>query len=205
MFDQLDGLIFDSLIDIGCGDGRFLREASIRYSNARTLGIDHSVRAIELARAMNPELDFIPLNIIGKPPLDAFDVATMIEVLEHVPPDSLHSFLEGVSSSLGDGGKLVLTVPHINVPTQDKHYQHFSSRELRQILERHFGDIRILFFDRHSRILAILRRLIGGQGKHFVVTNRRLTSWFYRLYVRRFLYTDDEGRCGRIAAICQGW
>ncbi len=27
VFDLLDGLEFDSLLDVGCGDGRFLREA----------------------------------------------------------------------------------------------------------------------------------------------------------------------------------
>ena len=54
---------FESLVDVGCGDGRFLREVSKRFSDVTLMGFDHSQRAINLARALNPQLDFHRIDI----------------------------------------------------------------------------------------------------------------------------------------------
>jgi ubiquinone/menaquinone biosynthesis C-methylase UbiE len=56
VFDILDREGFDSLLDVGCGDGRFLRETDQRYGNKKILGIDYSETAISLAKRMNPHL-----------------------------------------------------------------------------------------------------------------------------------------------------
>ncbi|MBC8252913.1 MAG: anion permease, partial [Ardenticatenia bacterium] len=42
VLDQLRKLSFETLVDIGCGDGRFLREAKARFPEARMLGVDYS-------------------------------------------------------------------------------------------------------------------------------------------------------------------
>jgi SAM-dependent methyltransferase len=201
--DQLDKLQFNSLVDIGCGDGRFLREVAKRYPKIELLGVDYSERAIQLAKALNPNLNYRVANITEEPLADLFDIATLVEVLEHIPPDQVAAFLEAVATALGDGGMLILTVPHVNVPVSDKHYQHFSSELLHGLLELHFREVVFIPFDRASRVVYVLWRLIGGAGGDFVVTNPRLTSWFYRLYQDRYLYTDVERKCARIAAVCR--
>ena len=43
VLDQLQPYRFASLIDIGCGDGRFLREAAKVYPDAHLLGVDYSL------------------------------------------------------------------------------------------------------------------------------------------------------------------
>ena len=53
----------ESLVDIGCGDGRFLREVSMRFPAKTLSGIDNSSRAINLAKAMNPDLNYDCLDI----------------------------------------------------------------------------------------------------------------------------------------------
>ena len=203
VFDQLKKLSFDSLIDIGCGDGRFLREVAKRHPNTKLLGFDSSTRAIHLAKVMNPELNYKTINIIETPPKAKFDVATLVEVLEHIEPGKVEPFLENAASLLNDDGWLILTVPHANKGLNEKHYQHFTSKTLQEVLEPHFRDIVFIPFDVKSRIMAELARLIGGQGNHFILTTPWILTWFYRLYRKKFLYTDNEKKCMRIAAICQ--
>src|SRR5438552_7873234 len=45
---------FESLIDIGCGDGKLLLEISKRFRGKRLVGTDMSERALAFARAFAP-------------------------------------------------------------------------------------------------------------------------------------------------------
>lgn len=201
--NQLETRTFRSLIDIGCGDGRFLREVSRVYPTAELLGVDYSEKAVRLAKAMNPDLRYEVVNLIDEDLSTRFDVATMIEVLEHIPLEQVPAFCEAAVRILNDGGRLIITVPHENSRLLDKHYQHFTSQSLRNLLEAHFREITFIPFDGRSRfIMGILKHIIGGDGHHFVLTNRKVLSWFYRVYTNRYLYASSEEECGRIAAVC---
>ena len=203
IFDRLKNISFYSLIDIGCGDGRFLREVAKRYPRAELLGVDYSERAVQLAKALNPNLNYKAVNIIEESLPDRFDVATLVEVLEHIPPAQIDAFLKAIAGVLNDNGWLILTVPHVNNPVSAKHYQHFTSNHLHKLLVPHFRDIAFVPFDPKSKVMAVLYRLIGGEGSFFVLTHSRLLSWFFHLYKSRYLYTNDEQKCGRIVAICR--
>ena len=134
VFDQLERYSFKSLLDIGCGDGRFLKEVSMRYKNSECMGIDRSFRAIQLAKAMNPEVTFKCLDVTRKKIKKKYDVITAIEVLEHISPNQLDEFIGRIASIINSNGRLILTVPHKNKSIQDKHYQHFSGDDLVKIL-----------------------------------------------------------------------
>lgn len=202
VLDGLERQPFESLVDIGCGDGRFLREVAREFPHARLAGIDYSERAIRLARAMNPGLDYRAENILEGSADERFEVATAIEVLEHIPPEDLPQFLEAIARRMEEGGRFLLTVPHINKAVSAKHYQHFDSGKLRALLEPHFTDLEFVPFDHNSRLLVLLSRLMGGGGSQYLITNRRLNDALYRLYLRRWLYTGSEKRCQRIAVFC---
>ena len=49
VMDLLEQEEFGSLVDIGCGDGRFLCEIARQYPNKHIAGVDYSERAIRLA------------------------------------------------------------------------------------------------------------------------------------------------------------
>lgn len=202
VLDQLEEISFDSLLDVGCGDGRLLREVA-RLSDAMLLGVDISEQAIQLARAMNPQLRYEVRDIVEEPLTNSFDVATATEVLEHIPPGNLTDFVEAITDSLKDHGSLILTVPHANKRVSDKHYQHFTSDDLRELLQPLFGEISFVPFDVRSRVMARLQQIVGGRGQHFVITNEWVTNWFFTSYIDRYLYTEDERKCMRIAAVCQ--
>lgn len=203
VLDQLKTIKFNSLIDIGCGDGRLLREVSKVYTKKKLLGIDYSESAVSLARAMNPHINYEAINLIETNLTEQFDVATSVEVLEHIPPTQVDSFLKSVADSIHENGTLILTVPHTNKPVQSKHYQHFNSSQLFSLLEPYFQDLIFIPFGVRSLLMAILLRIFGGEGKHFIITNSQLVTWFYRLYLNRYLYTDDESKCSRIAVVCR--
>jgi SAM-dependent methyltransferase len=195
---------FKSLVDIGCGDGRFLREVSAHFGDCSLLGIDTSERAVRLAQALTPSIEYRTLDITAGLPA-RFEAATLIEVVEHIPPAQLPAFLGAVASVITDGGRLVLTVPHRNKPLIEKHHQHFVGEQLTQLLTAHFDDIRVIPFDvRASRspLMWLIERVLGQKGKWFLFTQKRLLYLFYRLYIRRYLYAQKEARCERIAVVC---
>lgn len=203
VFDQLEKLSFDSLIDIGCGDGRFLREISQRYPLAQLLGVDSSAKAIRLARALNPNLNYRVMNIIKESLNEHFDIATLIEVLEHIPLNQIEFFLNSTADILNDDGWLMLTVPHANKQIQYKHYMHFTSNELRKLLSENFRNFTFIPFDVKTIVMSILSKVLGGNGNYFLLTNRFVLSWFFKLYKNKYLYSKDEKKCLRIGLVCQ--
>lgn len=198
---ELRKLEFSSLVDVGCGDGRFLREVARRFHCTRTLGVDYSGSAIALARALNPSIEYCCMDITTEGVQERFDVATLIEVLEHIPPSGVQQFLASIAGMLKPQGKLLLTVPHVNKKLQAKHYQHFSGASLRDALSEHFVVEKIVPFDRSSRITSLLARLLGGSGGNFVITNKRLNDKLYRRVLRHCLEAQPEQRCGRLLAL----
>lgn len=192
----------DSLLDVGCGDGRFLREVASRYPQARLMGLDYSERAIGLARGLNPDLSFAVHDLTQDSCPGKFQVATLIEVLEHIPPDDLSGFLVNLVDCLAPNGWIVCTVPHTNKMLSSKHFQHFNAAKLRTILEPYAGDFEVRFIDSRSHLLRWIQTLLGGSGNHFVITNPWLMQAFFRMYVSRYLYTR-EADCGRIAVRCR--
>jgi len=200
VMDELNTLSFNSLVDVGCGDGRFLREFCRQHPGKETLGIDYSARAIRLAEAMNPDISYECRDIRNDPQDQFFEVATLIEVLEHIPPSDVPEFLEAVSEMLCPGGYLILTVPHTNKSVQPKHFRHYDEALLREVLSPHFKDLSFIPFDNHSRLLGFLQRLMGGSGEHFIITNRYANHLFFQAYCNYFLYNVGKSNCGRIAA-----
>jgi len=201
LFDTLSEMNFERLIDVGCGDGRVLRELSEKYPEADLVGVDYSERAIKLANVLNPDLDLRAANIRTADFDARFDVAAAVEVLEHIPPDELDSFVASISDVLVEDGSFIATVPHSNTSVNPKHYQHFSEMELRDILSPHFERVQVIPIDARRKSLSLLQKLIGGHGNHFLITNSYLLSLFFQIYKKYYLYTSEQ-YCGRLAAIC---
>lgn len=201
--DLLDDITFESLIHVGCGDGRLLPEIYKFYSDTNLLGVDYSDRSISMANGLHPHLNYEVVDITEQDLDYAFEVATAIEVLEHIPPEDCTTFVESIHDILTENGTLILTVPHKNKPVSNKHYQHFNSKELRDLLESVFSDISFVQFDKQSKIFTALELAIGGRGNHFIINTPTVTNTLSRLYKNRYLYQPTEEPCRRIAAVCR--
>jgi 2-polyprenyl-3-methyl-5-hydroxy-6-metoxy-1,4-benzoquinol methylase len=115
-----------SILDVGCGDGRFINMLASRLPESYMLGIDISEKAISFAQSfrVNENAQFKVENIeslTGK-----YDIVTLIEVLEHIPDDYEDSFLQEVYKRVNQGGDLIISVPSKNRPLQEKHYRHYN-------------------------------------------------------------------------------
>ena len=110
-----------SILDVGCGDGRFL--GLLSDTIPRRVGVDLSEKAISYAKAFHPDVDYRCVDI--KDLDENFDVITCIEVLEHIPEEQLYSFIKNLFRRCNPGGKLIISVPTKILPVNKKHYRHY--------------------------------------------------------------------------------
>jgi 2-polyprenyl-3-methyl-5-hydroxy-6-metoxy-1,4-benzoquinol methylase len=85
-----------SLLDVGCGEGVLVHEWARRIAPRRVVGIDLEEPSIQAGweQRQAPNLEYRIMKAEAMPFADdEFDVATAIEVLEHVP-DPAHTVAE---------------------------------------------------------------------------------------------------------------
>jgi SAM-dependent methyltransferase len=139
-----------TLLDIGCGAGFFVREASQGGFSAE--GIEFSHEAAEFGRRESgvriTEGDFLDSQFADH----SFDVVTLWHVLEHLPRPA--ESLRKIRSLIRPGGLLIIAVPnfdsiqatvfrghwyHLEVP---RHLYHFTPAALRRFLGSQGFDVR---------------------------------------------------------------
>jgi ubiquinone/menaquinone biosynthesis C-methylase UbiE len=91
-----------SIIDIGCGYGRYLKVISKKFPNIRLVGVDISSSQIEYAREYCkdfPNIEFFEID--GKNlPFDkgSFDMSITYGCLQHIKPKKLNYFFKQIKS-----------------------------------------------------------------------------------------------------------
>ncbi|MFC1680191.1 class I SAM-dependent methyltransferase [Pseudomonadota bacterium] len=188
---------FDTLVDIGCGDGRLTKEIAHEFPDALVGGVDSSPRAIEFAKAFSPDLDFNCIDLIEFEANRKFDGALLIEVFEHIPHDQAPGLLEGVAKTLKPEAFLLVTVPHSNKPLEYKHYRHFTSEQLEQAFQPHFTLEKLVPFEQGSWQRRLVNRILSNR---FVILNHRLLKNLLYSYTRDHLFFATERDCQRIYA-----
>jgi SAM-dependent methyltransferase len=202
VLDALDGIEFETLLDVGCGDGRLLTEAHRRHPSRRVTGIDTSRRAILWARACSPDLDWIHGDIADGTSLSGcYDVVTLIDTLEHVEVPDVPRFLDGIRRHVHEDGRLIVTVPSRNVPVSAHHVQHFDLAGLAAVLSGRFSIERVVHLNRISRFVTALVRSVMHNGS-VIVVNRTLVSRLFRWYRERYLI-GDAADTKRIFVVCR--
>jgi SAM-dependent methyltransferase len=194
--DRLKQETFDSLIDVGCGDGRITKEIGIEFKNKTIEGVDYSPRSINIARCLDEGGTYHNLNIIEESLNQRYDIALLIEVFEHIPPNLGDRFLKAVAGLLEDNGTLLLTVPHINVPTEPKHYRHFSVQTLSHCLEPYFEIVEIMPFEQIDKRKNYIDLILTN--KLFILNSGKLKNAIYRYYKKHLFFAKSEESCKRI-------
>ena len=97
-----------SLLDIGCGDGRFLRYVRDVRPGVRLFGVDRSEVAISRVRESGISGDVV--DAAGDlPPIGKLDVVTIMELIEHLAePERLMQQLHSMQP-----GTVYITVPNL--------------------------------------------------------------------------------------------
>lgn len=141
----------ESLLDVGCGEGVLTHQWAQQLGERRIVGIDlddDKLKA-EWQTRQRPNLEYLTLSAENMPFADGeFDVATAIEVLEHVP-DPAHTVAEMARVAKGH---LLVSVPReplwrmLNVArgaylsdlgNTPGHVNHWSKRSFVKLLEQH--------------------------------------------------------------------
>ncbi|WP_071839680.1 class I SAM-dependent methyltransferase [Synechococcus sp. KORDI-49] len=181
--------------DVGCGDGallNFLLSQDTPF-DVDPYGFDYDSNALRWASLFSPGTFFSNQDFISCAP---YDVITCIEVLEHIPPDQILSFLSKLSNSLSKDGLLILTVPSINKPLENKHFQHFSESSLVSLLEPYFNIVSIMGFERYPFGYSVIKKIFNN--KLFRLDIPVFNSFLYDSCLR--LYPASCDKCGRLIA-----
>lgn len=104
------------VLDLGCGNGWYLREVLATYENLTGVGVDSIGENIEQARraaaavGLDDRLEFHEQDLFEYHPHRGFDVVVLNRTLHHVweRRDDLFAMLEGVRA---DGSRLIIWEP----------------------------------------------------------------------------------------------
>lgn len=98
-----------SILDVGCGDGAFLRAVARLLPHGRLLGMD-------ISDGMLPgdlgDIEFMKANIVDFCVDGRFDVVFSDNVLEHIAPSDVQSHLSSITRALTGRGVLIILMPN---------------------------------------------------------------------------------------------
>ena len=134
------------LVDIGSGQGDFLREALERWPGCELLGLESSARGVQESLVKARGARMLRRDLLSTPDVPEElrwwgTHALCSEVLEHV--EDPVRLLQGARHYLADGCRVVVTVPGGPMSAFDRHIghkQHFTPASLSAVLrEAGFG------------------------------------------------------------------
>jgi 3' terminal RNA ribose 2'-O-methyltransferase Hen1 len=116
----VDGLRASSVIDLGCGEGRLLKQLLPMKGVARVTGIDVSHRSLQVARErlsvermprmLKDKLTLLHGSLVYRDArFSGYDVATVVEVIEHLDESRLGMFARVVFESARPKAAIVTT------------------------------------------------------------------------------------------------
>jgi SAM-dependent methyltransferase len=116
------------IVDLGCGPGDFLYDATRRWPDAKLLGLEMSARGVTLSRQKVPHAEVMQADLIADDGshdgrfTEWATHAVCSEVLEHV--DDPSTLLRNARRYLQPGAMLVVTVPGGSISAFDRHIGH---------------------------------------------------------------------------------
>lgn len=124
------------LLDIGCGNGAFLRAFGSVYPNWSMTGLELNDRNRSVVEAIPgvERLHVGPIESLS----GQFNLITLIHALEHIPNPT--RFLSSLREKLLPGGILLIEVPNLNTSPFDiliaDHCSHFTADTLVKVIEQ---------------------------------------------------------------------
>lgn len=126
-----------NVVDVGCGNGLFLKMLSENYDLGSQTGMEYVDSALEVAGKVNPGAEYI-LHNIEDPFPRRFDAVFCTEVLEHVPrPGRAMNNLLGM---LNAPGVLCLTVPNGRLDQYEGHINFWSPESWKVFIGEYAGE-----------------------------------------------------------------
>ena len=104
---KLSGLSFETLLDVGCGSGQFLKRVKEQFGSSRLKGIDLSMSMVEKARLLGVDAEHKELcNVDGR-----YDVLTAVfDMINYLSKAELKSFFECARERLSTDGVFIFDI-----------------------------------------------------------------------------------------------
>lgn len=180
-----------NILDVGCGDGKFLHELSEHFSDISLTGIDYSQKAISFASSFSPSVSFVCGDITKNQITQKnFELITLIEVLEHIPPKQIENFIHGIHNCISSDGILFVTVPTKNTPTSKKHYQHFNLKNLENSLKPYFIIKETFYVNKITFFTKIIKSLLAN--RFFALNHKSSLNKLFQLYLKKSFHGDAD-------------
>lgn len=190
VIEKIISMKIDTLADVGCGEGRIICELEKRNLKTKLFGYDISSRAISFAKAFATKSDFSVHDIVTAPLPQTVDAVVSCEVIEHIIPEQVPTYINNIYRSITDNGTLILTTPTTNVPVNAKHYQHFTSEMFDELLQNKFEVIEYIYLNKVNWLSKTLERLLAN--RFFISNSHVLNRFVLTQYKKRFLYGTKE-------------
>lgn len=134
------------MLDIGCGQGYYVRDAIEEGINAH--GIDISTHAVD--NALAEVRDRITCGSITKIPFpdEEFDIMTAFDVIEHIHPKDTLNAVEEIRRVLKPDGIIIITTPNSNYGSWVFDLTHINVRPpkfWKLVLEEHNFKVRMCY------------------------------------------------------------
>jgi 2-polyprenyl-3-methyl-5-hydroxy-6-metoxy-1,4-benzoquinol methylase len=178
-----------SILEVGCGDGRVLKELE-PHSSARH-GCDLSASAIAYAQAFDSTATYSPHPAEHLQP-NRYSLVLAVETLEHIPISQCDSFLKTIWGLVDSSGSLILTVPSDARPVHRKHYQHFSVESLTNLLQKSLSSnpVSVAEICSDSRLCAMWQK--WTMNRRWTIEFPAVNTLLWRRYVRTHLRPIDR-------------
>ena len=184
-----------NMLDIGCGEGRVIQEIEKISPSITCHGADISERAIGFARAFTNKSTFAVHDITQNPTETKYDLIVSCEVIEHIPPALVQTYVDNIWKSLAPGGKLIITTPTTNIPVNAKHYQHFTSEIFDSLLDGKFNNVTYNYLNKASFLTYILDRILANR---LFISNSQLVNRAVLSFYKKHLLHAAKNTGSRI-------
>ena len=191
---------FNKVAEVGCGDGKILLELAKKYPDKEFFGFDLSKEAIAFAKAFS--YNFSNLSFFDTDFKDAenkYDVILCIETLEHIPDESIESFISTMYRNMNRNSTLIISVPTTNVILHRKHYRHYNSDLLKKQVSNKFDIIEKYYVHNSNWLYRLIRNIFINR---FFITNMlTIRKMLFRLYNKKLQRANSKTGSHLIAVL----
>lgn len=170
-----------SLLDAGCGDGRFLRYLEENKKSVEYTGVDFCPELLHIAKKKFPHHHFVLSDITAFDASSTFDRIVCIALLHHIPSRKLRlQLLRNFSELLHDQGLLLFSIWNL---WQGRYWKAFAKSFLKSMVPWLHHDPRDIFIP-------------FGKGKHLRYYHAFL-PWEIRSLITKAGFSIEESSISR--------
>ena len=128
------------VLDLGCGQGAFLRLLSTRWPDLKPVGVDHNRAALDDLKADGIEIHVCDVARFAEREPEAFDIVCAFQILEHAQDP--RALLSAAVRLVAPRGRLFISVPNRHRLVRDSfepldcpphHLTRWSAEQFREI------------------------------------------------------------------------